>query len=491
MAPQFKNPDLIRSKPFVNGKWIDSKSTKTFTVVDPATDEVVAVLPDQTPEEIDEAIAITAKAFETYKKTTPTQRARWLRKMYDLMVENAEDLAKIITWESGKSLADAKGEAAYAALYFEWFLEEARRVYGHTIQPAIHSNKISTYRQPVGPVGLLCPFNFPAAMGARKAAPAFAVGCTAILKPDSRTPLTSLAMAYLADQAGFPPGVFNVILTSKDTTPVAGTKFCESPLLKKISFTGSTAVGKLLMKQSSGTLKKLSMELGGNAPLIVFDDAKLDLAVEQCLVSKFRSLGQTCVCANRLYVQAGIYDKFVAKLVEKVKQFKIGNGFDEGITHGCLINTDALNKVESHVQDAISKGAKVVLEGGRLPHLGKLFYAPTILKDVPEDSAVLKEETFGPLAAIAKFETKEEVLEACNASEFGLSAYIFSENINTAWYLSEFLEAGMVAVNTGAFSDSALPFGGVKESGFGREGSLYGLDDYTVVKSVILGNVYS
>lgn len=490
MAPVLKNPNLFQAKPFINGDWYESKSTKTFKVYDPATEEVIIELPDQTLEEIDEAIQITKDAFESYKKTNPADRARWLRNLYNLMMENLDDLAAIITWENGKCLTDSIGEIKYAASYFEWFAEEAKRNYGHTIQPSNYNNKIITYKQPVGPVGLLCPFNFPSAMGARKAAPALAVGCTCILKPDGQTPLSSLAMASLASKAGFPKGVFNVVLVSVESTPACGLKFCESPLIKKISFTGSTPVGKLLMKQSSSTLKKLSMELGGNAPVVVFDDARLDLAVDQAIASKFRSLGQTCVCANRLYIQEGVYDQFVEKFAEKVRQFKIGNGFEKGVTHGCLINTRAMNKVEDHVKDAVSKGAKVVVKGGALPELGKHFYAPYVLSNVTSDMKVVHEETFGPLAAIVKFKTKDEVVKACNDTPYGLAAYLFSENLNTVYTVSESLEAGMVSVNTGLFTDASLPFGGIKESGFGREGSLYGLDDYTVVKSIVLGNVY-
>lgn len=490
MAPTLKNPDLFQPKPFVNGQWVDSKSSKTFKVYDPATEEVIVRLPDQTPEEIADAIQITSDAFASYKKTSPYDRARWLRNLYDLMIENLDDLAAIVTWESGKCLTDAIGEVKYAASYFEWFAEEAKRNYGHTIQPANNNNKIFTYKQPVGPVGLLCPFNFLTAMGARKAAPAFAVGCTCILKPDGRTPLSSLALSYLADKAGFPKGVLNVVLVSVESTPACGLQLCESPLIKKISFTGSTPVGKLLFKQSALTLKKLSMELGGNAPIIIFDDADLDLAVDQSIASKFRSLGQTCICANRLYVQSGIYDEFIARFAAKMRLFKIGNGFEPGVTHGCLINTKAMDKVEEHVKDALEKGAEVVVKGGPLQHLGKHFYAPYMLKGVTNEMKVHKEETFGPLAAIFKFTTKDEVLYECNNTPYGLCAYVFSENLNTCYTMSEDLEAGMVSVNTGLFTDASLPFGGIKESGFGREGSLYGMDDYSVVKSVIFGNVY-
>lgn len=491
MTPQLKNPDLLQYKSFINGEWFDTKSTKTFKVYDPATNEEIAELTELLPEEVDYAIKVTADAFQTYKKTNVYDRAKWLRNFYNLMIENADDLAKILTWENGKPLAEALGEVKYAASYFEWFSEEAKRVYGHTIQPANGSNRVVTLKQPVGPVGLLCPFNFPSAMGARKAAPALAVGCTTILKPDAQTPFSSLALGYLAEKAGFPKGVFNVILSSVESTPECGLKFCESPLLKKISFTGSTAVGKLLMKQSSSTLKKLSFELGGNAPFIIFDDADLDKAVDGAIASKFRSLGQTCVCANRIYVQAGIHDKFVEKLTEKVNNFKIGNGFDSGVTHSCLINERAVSKVVSHVEDAVAKGAQYAVKGGKLPELGPNYYSPTVLTGVTQDMKVASEETFGPLAAIIKFDHREEAVSFCNDTEFGLAAYIFSESMKTCWYMSENIEAGMVAVNVGVFTDASLPFGGVKESGFGREGSLYGIDDYTVIKSVIIGDVYN
>lgn len=488
--PTLNNPDLIRTKPYINGEWFESKSTKTFKVIDPATETEIIELPDQTPEEIAFAIEKAEEAFKTFKKSNAYDRARWLRKLNDLMLENIEDLAKILTWENGKCLTDATGEIKYAASYFEWFAEEAKRIYGNTIQPSNNNNKVITYKQPIGVVGLLCPFNFPTAMGARKLAPSFAAGCTTILKPDGQTPLSSLALAYLAEKAGFPKGTFNVVLASTENTPKVGLEFCESPHIKKISFTGSTPVGKLLMKQSSSTLKKLSMELGGNAPIIIFDDADLDLAVDQSIASKFRSLGQTCVCANRLYIQSGVYDKFCEKFSEKVKEFKIGNGLEKGVTHGCLINDKAITKVEDHIKDAVEKGAQVLVEGGRLPKLGKNFYSPTVVKDVTQEMVVVKEETFGPLAALLKFDTKEQVLEWCNDTPYGLASYVFSENLNNIWFMSEYLESGMVAVNTGLFTDAAMPFGGVKESGFGREGSLYGIDDYTVVKAITLGNMY-
>ncbi|KAI5952432.1 UGA2 [Candida jiufengensis] len=487
---QLKNKNLWQTNPFINNEFITSPSTKTFQVVNPATEQIIAECPEQTAEEIDEAIKSSYDAFEKFRKTHPHDRSKMLRKLYNLIHENLEDLALILTLENGKCLTDAKGEINYGASYFEWFAEESKRTYGEVIQPTNPNNKIITLKQPVGVVGLLCPFNFPNAMSTRKAAPAWAVGCTCILKPDAQTPLSSLALAYLSKEAGFPPGVFNVVLASTESTPMVGKKICESNYIKKVSFTGSTPVGKLLMQQSSSSLKKLSMELGGNAPIIVFDDCDLELAVTQSIASKFRSLGQTCVCANRIFVQSGVYDKFCSRFAEEIARFKIGNGLESGVTHGCLINTKAIDKVESQMQDALQKGAKILVKGGKLPELGKNFYSPSALYDVPYDSLVFHEETFGPLAAIAKFENRDEILKICNDTPYGLASYVFSESLNNIWYMSEYLETGMVSVNTGVFTDCSLPFGGVKESGFGREGSLHGIDDYTYVKSINLGNVY-
>ncbi|KAI5965207.1 UGA2 [Candida pseudojiufengensis] len=488
--PQLKNKNLFQTKPFIHNEFINSNSTKTFKVINPATEEIIAELPEQTSEEIEHAIKLSYEAFQTFRRTSVHERSKMLRKLFNLIMENVDDLATLITLENGKSFADSKGEIVYGASYFEWFAEESKRNYGEVIQPTNPNNKIITLKQPVGVVGLLCPFNFPSAMATRKAAPAWAVGCTCVLKPDSQTPLSSLALAYLAKEAGFPPSVFNVVLASTESTPMVGKMICENSLIKKVSFTGSTAVGKLLMKQSSTSLKKLSMELGGNAPIIVFNDADLELAVTQSIASKFRSLGQTCVCANRIFVQSEIYDKFCEKFALAMKKFKIGNGLDEGVTHGCLINTKSIAKVEDQMKDALDKGAKILVEGGRLSNLGKNFYSPSALYDVPFDSKVFHEETFGPLAAIAKFEKRDEILDICNDTPYGLASYIFSESLNNVWYMSEFLESGMVSVNTGVFTDCSLPFGGVKESGFGREGSLHGMDDYTVVKSINLGNIY-
>lgn len=483
--PVFNNPELIRNGAYINGEWLDT-SDEYFEVINPANNEVIAKLPEQQVEDVDRAIDIAHDAFETYKNTKPRERAKWLRNMYNLMIENLDDLAKIISWENGKALCDSIGEIKYAASYFEWYSEEAPRMYGATIQPGISTNRVFTIRQPIGVCGIICPWNFPSAMITRKAAAALATGCTVVIKPDSSTPLSALALAYLIEKAGFPKGVFNITL-SHTRTPEFGLRLCESKKVKKVTFTGSTNVGKILMKQSASTLKKLSLELGGNAPLIIFEDADLDQAVEQAIASKFRSLGQTCVCCNRLYVHSSIIDEFAEKLVTEVKKFSIGYGLNANNTHGCLINDKAISKVEHHKNDAINKGAKIILEGGLLPDIGPTFYAPAILSNVPHDALVAKEETFGPLCPIFSFDTMEEVVNYANDTEFGLAAYVFSKNIDTIYTVSEALEAGMVSANTGLFSDCSIPFGGVNESGFGREGSLYGMDDYTVIKTINIG----
>lgn len=485
--PVLKNKELLRDAAYINGEWI-KESGETFEVTDPATGDVIATLPDQPVSAVDEAIDVAYETFKTFKNTAPKQRATWLRKIYDLIMENQEDLAKILTWENGKALSEALGEIKYGASYFEWFAEEAVRSYGVTIQPTVPTNRAYTIRQPVGVCGMICPWNFPSAMITRKVAPAIAAGCTVVLKPDSQTPLSALALAYLIDKAGVPKGVFNLVL-SHTRTPEFGLRLCESSKVRKITFTGSTNVGKILMKQSAATMKKLSFELGGNAPFIVFNDADIDHAVEQAIASKFRGLGQTCICANRLYVQSGIIDKFAEKLAQKVNKFVIGHGLEEGTTHGCLISPKAFLKVEDHAKDAIEKGAKVVVKGGRLPDKGDAFYSPVVLSHVPHSAKVSKEETFGPLCPIFSFETLEEVVEYANDTNVGLAAYVFSKNIDTIYTVSEALETGMVSCNTGLFTDASIPFGGVKESGFGREGSLYGIEDYTVVKTVAIGDL--
>lgn len=488
VTPTFSNPELIRKGAFINGEWVSDGPL--YDVIDKATQQPIAQLPDQDVSAVDAAIDAAYDAFASYKKTTPRQRANWLRKLYDLMMDNAEDLAKIISWENGKTYAEALGEIKYGASYFEWYAEEAPRAYGATIQPSNPTNRVFTIKQPIGVCGVITPWNFPSAMITRKAGAALAAGCTCVVKPDAQTPLSCLALAYLIEQAGFPKGAFNVVL-SLTKTPEFGLKLCESKKVKKITFTGSTNVGKILMKQSASTLKKLSFELGGNAPVIVFGDADVDNAVTQTIASKFRGLGQTCVCANRIYVHRDVLAEFEQKISAEVNKFRVGHGLDPTSTHGCLINDRAIAKVEDHVQDALSKGAKTLVEGGRRSELGPTFYSPTVLTNVTQNMKVTSEETFGPLGAIIPFDTTEEVVQWANDTDVGLASYVFSKNINTIYSVAEALESGMVSCNVGGFTDCSLPFGGVKESGFGREGSLYGIDDYVVIKAVNIGGITS
>lgn len=400
---------------------------------------------------------------------------------------NADDLAILITWENGKPLNDAKAEIAYAAGFLEWFSEEAARIYGDTIQGSNPTHRMITYKEPIGVCGLITPWNFPAAMITRKVAPALAAGCTVVCKAPGETPFTALALMELACRAGLPPGVLNMI-TALDNTIEIGHMLTTSPLIDKVSFTGSTNVGKILMKQSSYTLKKLSMELGGNAPFIVFEDADFDAAIAGAIIAKFRSSGQTCVCANRIYVQAGMYERFVKAFTEKVKSFKVGNGFDAATTHGPLVQARAVEKVDSHVRDAVKKGGKITV-GGHGLSLGPAFYAPTVIRDMTADMDIAREETFGPVAGIFSFTTEEEVVKLANNTSVGLAGYFFSQNFQQIFRVAESLKIGMVGVNTGVISDPASPFGGVKESGFGREGSKYGLAEFQVIKTVTFGGM--
>ncbi|KAK6349184.1 succinate semialdehyde dehydrogenase NADP+ linked [Orbilia blumenaviensis] len=489
LVPPLKDKSLFKENvAFVNGKWVKAKSGKIFEVYDPASMKLIGTVPEMETVDVNEAIDHAAAAFKDFRKTLPRERARMLRKWYDLMMENKEDLATLITWENGKPTADALGEVNYAAAFLEWFSEEAPRLYGDTIPTAVAGNRVVTIKQPVGVCALITPWNFPAAMVTRKLGPALAAGCTVVAKTPGETPFTALALGELAQRAGIPPGVVNFV-TALDHTPAIGQLLCEHPTVKKLSFTGSTNVGKLLMKQSSSTLKKLSFELGGNAPLIVFDDADLETAVTGAITSKFRTSGQTCVCANRLYVQSGIYDKFAERFAEKVKGFKVGSGYDQGITHGPLIHGRAVSKVEQHIRDATSKGAQVLVGGQRLPDLGENFHQPTVLSGVTADMAIAGEETFGPLAGLFKFDTEEEVIKAANNADVGLAGYFFTSDIQRAWRVAEALEVGMVGINTGLISDVASPFGGVKLSGFGREGSKYGIDEYVAIKTMTFGGV--
>jgi succinate-semialdehyde dehydrogenase/glutarate-semialdehyde dehydrogenase len=488
-VPKLKDPSLLIEKSYVNGEWVSASDGTTFDVHDPSSGEKIASAPEFTRDDTIKAIEAATTAFATFRKTLPRERATMLRKWYDLMQENAEDLATLITWENGKPIADAKGEVAYAANFFQWFSEEAPRVYGDTIGASVPGNRVMTLKQPIGVCGLITPWNFPAAMITRKIGPALAAGCTVVAKSPGETPFTANALAELSRRAGIPKGVVNIVTAMKNT-PEVGELLTTDPRIKKVSFTGSTGVGKLLMKQAAGTLKKLSFELGGNAPFIVFDDAPdLDAAVAGAIACKFRSSGQTCVCANRIFVQKGIYDEFATKFAAKVKDFKVGYGFDDGVTHGPVIHDRAVNKVEEHVRDAEKKGGKVLVGGQKLPDLGKNFYAPTVITGVTDEMQLSQEETFGPVAGLFAFESEKEVVTLANASPVGLAGYFYSRDVGRIYRVAEALEVGMVGVNTGLISDPASPFGGVKESGFGREGSKYGIEEYLVMKSVTIGGI--
>ncbi|KAL8816149.1 MAG: hypothetical protein Q9223_004793 [Gallowayella weberi] len=486
--PPLNDKSLFKQECYVNGEWIKAKSGKTFEVKDPGSGKLIGTCPEFSKEDTDEAIKVAAAAFPAFRKTTGRERARMLHKWYQLMMDNSEDIARLITWENGKPFADAKGEAAYAAGFFEWFSEEAPRSEGDTILASVPGNRVFTIREPVGVCGLITPWNFPAAMITRKVGPALAAGCTVVAKSPGETPYTSLALAELAHRAGIPKGVVNFI-TALENTAEVGSALTASPTVRKVSFTGSTGVGKLLMKQSADTLKKLSFELGGNAPFIVFDDADLDVAVASAIACKFRSSGQTCVCANRIYVQTGIYDKFAAAFAEKVKGFKVGGGYDEGVTHGPLIHDRAVSKVDAHVRDAEKKGGKVLVGGQKLPDLGSNFFQPTVITGMTMDMQLASEETFGPIAGLFPFETEAEVVEMANKVDVGLAGYLYTTNLQRAYRVLEALETGMVGINTGLVSDVAAPFGGVKDSGFGREGSKYGMSEYQVMKMVTMGGM--
>ncbi|KXH62564.1 NAD-dependent aldehyde dehydrogenase [Colletotrichum nymphaeae SA-01] len=485
-ASSLKDPSLFVQKSYINGQWTSSDSGKTFQVTNPATEEPIGTCPESTIGDLNNAIDAAAKAFPEWKALSGRQRSRIIGRIFDLLVENQTDLGKIITAENGKAKGDAEGEVMFGASFFEWYGEEAARIYGDIIPHSNPTYRTRVIKEPVGVCGLIVPWNFPLAMGARKVSAALAAGCTVVMKSDGLTPFSSNALAVLCERAGVPPGVFNVV-TALENTPQLGLALCESDVVKKISFTGSTRVGKLLMQQSSNTLKKLSLELGGNAPFIVFDDADMDIAISSVLVSKFKVTGQTCVCANRIFVQEGIYDRFSQRLVEEVRKFRVGNGTDASVTHGPL--TNGVGKVEEHIKDAVAKNAKILLGGNRLPSAGKNFYELTILGDVDDSMKVTQEETFGPLAALTKFSTEKEVIERANKSEVGLASYVITNDLARSSRVSELLEFGMVAINTGVISDASAPFGGVKHSGFGREGSKYGLEDYLTIKMIVTGGI--
>ncbi|WP_443114894.1 NADP-dependent succinate-semialdehyde dehydrogenase [Herbaspirillum seropedicae] len=482
---QLKDPALLRQQAFVNGQWCDADQGERLAVHNPANGELLGHVPLMGAAETRRAIEAANAAWPAWKKKTAKERSAILRRWYELMLANTDDLALIMTAEQGKPLAEARGEIGYAASFIEWFAEEGKRTYGDTIPSPSPSNRIVVIKEAIGVCAAITPWNFPAAMITRKAGPALAAGCPMVLKPAEATPFSALALAVLAERAGIPAGVFSVVT---GTPKEIGGEMTSNPIVRKISFTGSTGVGKLLMQQSASSIKKLSLELGGNAPFIVFDDADLDAAVEGAIASKYRNAGQTCVCANRIYVQDGVYDAFAAKLVEAVKKFKVGQGTEEGVTQGPLINEQAVQKVEQHVADALAKGARVLL-GGKRHALGHSFFEPTVLADVTPAMQVAREETFGPMAPLFRFKTDEEALALANDTEFGLASYFYSRDIGRIWRVAEGLESGMVGINTGLISNEVAPFGGVKQSGLGREGSHYGIDDYLVVKYLCMGGI--
>ncbi len=480
-------PSLLRQQAFLAGRWCDADSGATFAVTDPATGEVIGQVPDMGADETRRAIDAAQAAWAGWRRRTARERSAILRLWNDLMLAHADDLAAIMTAEQGKPLAESKGEIAYAASFIEWFAEEGKRVNGDTLQSPAGDKRLLVVKEPIGVCAAITPWNFPAAMITRKAGPALAAGCTMVLKPAEGTPFSALALAALAEEAGVPAGVFSVL--TGDARAIGG-ELTANPVVRKLSFTGSTEVGRLLMAQSAPSIKKLSLELGGNAPFIVFDDADLDAAVAGAMASKFRNAGQTCVCANRIYVQAGVYDAFADKLVAAVRALKVGPGTEPGVEQGPLIDAAALDKVEAHIADAVAQGGQV-LTGGRRHALGGTFFEPTVVAGARPGMRVAREETFGPLAPLFRFETDAEVVQMANDTEFGLASYFFSRDIARIWRVAEALEYGMVGINTGLISNEVAPFGGVKQSGLGREGSSYGMDDYLAVKYLCMGGLAS
>ena len=482
-----QNPDLFRQQAFVGGRWCDAENGATIEVNNPATGEILGTVPRMGANETWRAIEAAKDAFADWSRRPAKERSNLLRGWYDLIMANVDDLGALMTTEQGKPLAEAKGEVVYAASFIEWFAEEAKRVYGDTIPSPWQDRRLVVIKQPIGVCAAITPWNFPAAMIGRKAGPALASGCTMLAKPAESTPFSALALAVLAERAGIPAGVFNVL--TGEAKEIGGEMTSNSDV-RKITFTGSTEVGRLLMKQSADTIKKLSLELGGNAPFIVFDDADLDEAVEGAIISKYRNAGQTCVCANRLYVQAGVYDAFAEKLVAAVGKLKVGNGFDPDVLQGPLIDFAAVEKIEDHIQDAVAKGGRVLF-GGKRHALGRTFFEPTVLSGVTSQMKVAREETFGPLAPLFRFGSDEEGIQMANDTEFGLASYFFSRDIGRAWRAAEALECGMVGINTGLISNEVAPFGGVKQSGLGREGSHYGMDEFLEVKYLCFGGLAS
>ncbi len=479
---QLSNPNLLREQAYINGAWVDADNSAVTEITNPATGEVIGTVPNMGKVEAARAIEGSQAAFGAWRELTAKQRAIVLRKLYELIMANVDDLATILTTEQGKPLVEAKGEVIYAASFIEWFAEEGKRVYGDVIPSSVPGLRMMTIKQPIGVVGAITPWNFPSAMLTRKAGPAWAAGCPVVAKPAPETPFSALALAVLAEEAGLPAGIFNVV--TGDAVEIGGAMMASSDV-RKITFTGSTAVGKLLMRQSADTVKKLSLELGGNAAFIVFDDADIDQAVAGAIACKYRNTGQTCVCANRILVQEGVYDEFMEKFVAATKKIKVGSGFEEGVGQGPLITEAAVKKVEAHIADAKAKGGKLLL-GGKRHELGHTFFEPTIIGECSEDMVFAQEETFGPMAPVFKFSTDDEAVRIANSTPFGLASYFYARDVGRVFKVAEALETGIVGVNTGIISTEVAPFGGVKESGLGREGSKYGIDEYVEIKYISL-----
>ncbi|KAL3465688.1 putative succinate-semialdehyde dehydrogenase [Aspergillus heterothallicus] len=483
-----KDPALLIGSNYIDGKWVSSVSNDTFDVFDPATGLKIGSCAESTPVDAQRAIDAAAAAFPSWRSRSGRERSRILRRWYELVLDNKDDLATLITFENGKAKADATGEVVFAASFLEWFAEEAARIYGDVIPHSSSAYRVSIVKEPVGVCGLITPWNFPAGMVTRKVAPALAAGCTVVIKSPGETPFSANALAVLAERAGVPRGVINIVTTLANT-PAIGELLCTSKTIKKVSFTGSTRVGRLLMAQSSSTIKKLSLELGGNAPFIVFDDADLEVAIKEAIIAKFKSSGQTCVCANRIFVHDAIHNVFVRRLTQAAQRFVLGSGHDPESTHGPLISPAAADRVAELVTDAVNKGAKVVLGGNRRQDLGPNFYEPTILTDVTDSMRITHEEIFGPIATIFSFTDESRVVDVANNCDVGLASYVFTQDLNRATRLSEQIESGMVAINCGSVSDAPVPFGGIKQSGLGREGSKYGMEDYLQLKTIITGNI--
>ncbi len=486
--PSLADGALLKIDAYIGGTWEPATSRARFAVLNPADGIEIAKVANCKGAETQRAIGAAQQALPGWRAKTAKERAAAMRRWFDLIIAHQEDLAKLMTAEQGKPMTESRGEIVYGASFVEWFAEEAKRVYGDTIPTTADDKRLLVWKEPVGVCAAITPWNFPIAMITRKVAPAIAAGCTVIVKPAEQTPLSALALAELAHRAGLPPGVFNVVPADEANSIAVGKVLCESDVVRKLSFTGSTSVGRILMQQSAPTLKKLSLELGGNAPFIAFDDADVDGAVEGAVASKYRNAGQTCVCTNRFYVHEKIYDEFVQKLAAKAAQLKVGSGFESGVQQGPLIDANALKKVEQHVADATKHGASVVT-GGKRHELGGTFYQPTVLAGVTDKMLLTREETFGPVAPVFRFSQDDEAIAAANASEFGLAAYFYSRNIARVFRVAEALEYGMVAVNTGLMSNEVSPFGGIKQSGFGREGSKYGIEEYLVTKYVCVGGI--